>query len=86
MISKVTYSNITKVTIVILTGFLTGCGLTSEGDAVRAAVRDYGAKAADAELDNIVWGLCNAVSIGAVNRRYPAGSKKAAGREALCGE
>ena len=65
---------------------LSGCGLTPEGDAVRAAVREYGARAADVELENLVWGLCNAVSVGAVNRRYPAGSKKAAGREALCGE
>lgn len=66
--------------------FLSGCGLTPEGDAVRAAVRDYGAKAADAELENLEWGLCNAVSVGAVARRYPIGSKKAAARSALCGE
>lgn len=65
---------------------ISGCGLTREGDAVRAAVRDYGAKAADAELENLEWGICNAASIGAVNRRYPSGSKKAAGRAALCGE
>lgn len=65
---------------------LSGCGLTREGDAVRAAVRDYGAKAADAELENLEWGICNAASVGAVKRRYPAGSKKASGRDALCGE
>ena len=71
---------------VIVALMLAGCGLTPEGDAVRAAVRDYGAKAADAELENLEWGMCNAASIGAVNRRYPAGSKKASGREALCGQ
>lgn len=71
---------------VLILVFLAGCGFTPEGDAVRAAVRDYGARAADAELENLEWGLCNAVSVGAVNRRYPAGSKKAAGREALCGQ
>ena len=72
--------------ILVVALMLSGCGLTSEGDAVRAAVRDYGAKAADAELENLEWGICNAVSVGAVNRRYPAGSKKATGRDALCGQ
>ena len=75
-----------KPLIIIAVLFLAGCGFTKEGDAVRAAVRDYGAKAADAELESLEWGMCDAASIGAVNRRYPAGSKKASGREALCGQ
>ena len=70
-----------KVYILILALLLSGCGLTPEGDAFRAAVRDIGAKAADAELENLEWGICNGASVGAVKRRYPAGSKKAAGRE-----
>lgn len=72
--------------VVIAMLLLGGCGFTREGDAFRAAVRDFGAQGADAELENLEWGICNAASIGAVKRRYPAGSKKAAGREALCGE
>ena len=75
---------VTKVTIIIFAGFLAGCGLTSEGDAVRAAIRDHGARAADAELDNIVWGLCNAVTVGAFTRRYGTQPKKAEAWRTLC--
>ena len=76
----------TRLVVLILALLLSGCGLTQEGDAMRSAVRDYGARAADAELENLEWGICNAASVGAIKRRYPAGSKKAAGRDALCGD
>lgn len=73
-----------KVTIIILSMFLAGCGLTPEGDAVRAAVRDYGARAADAELVNIEWALCNGVTVGAFARRYGSNQKKIDGWRAIC--
>ena len=31
--------------------FLSGCGITPEGQAVRTAISEYGAKIADAELE-----------------------------------
>ena len=63
---------------------LSGCGFTPEGQAVRMAVKEYGAQAADAEAENLEWALCNGVSIGAVKRKYPPGSKKRAGYDTFC--
>ena len=70
--------------VIILTLFLGACGFTPEGQAVRLAVKEYGAMAADAELENLEWGVCRAVSVGAVERRYPKGSKKRQGWDAFC--
>ena len=63
---------------------LTGCGMTPQGDALRAAVRETGKTVADAELGNIEWGLCSGVSVGAIKRRYGGKPKKAAAWRALC--
>ena len=63
---------------------LSACGFTSEGNAVRHAVQIYGAQAADAELENLEWAICNGVSVGAIKRKYPTGSKKRQGWDAFC--
>ena len=63
---------------------LSGCGITPEGQAVRMAVTEYGARLADAELENIEWALCNGISVGAFTRRYGAHSKKIEGWRAFC--
>lgn len=70
--------------IIALALLLAGCGLTSEGNAIRAAVRETGKTVADAELGNIVWGLCNGVSVGAIKRRYGGKPEKAAAWQSLC--
>lgn len=46
------------------------CGQTSYGDDFRSVVRDRGAKAADTTLQNLEWGLCNAITIGSIRRKY----------------
>ena len=73
-----------KVTIVIAPLFLAGCGLTAETQAVRLAISEYGAKIADAELENLTWGLCNTVTVGAFTRRYGTQPKKAEAWRTLC--
>ena len=49
---------------------LAACGLTPQGDMIRAAVKTCGAQAMDEGLNNAEWYICQAASIGAVRRRY----------------
>ena len=72
------------ILLVLLLALLGGCGFTPEGNALRSAIQLYGAQAADAEVENLEWALCNGVSTGAVKRKYPVGSKKRAGYDAFC--
>ncbi len=62
---------------------LAGCGLTSEGQALRDAVSTKGAAAYDAGLANAEWFICQAASVGSVRRRYGSGELADAYRE-LC--
>ena len=73
-----------RALILLSVVLLPACGFTPEGQAVRLAVKEYGAMTADAELENLEWGVCRAVSVGAVERRYPKGSKKRQGWDAFC--
>ncbi len=50
--------------------FLAGCGFTPQGDALRAAVANRAAQAYDEGLENAVWFVCRAASIGSVKRRW----------------
>ena len=63
---------------------LGACGFTPESEAVRLAIKNYGAQAADAELVNLEWALCNGISIGAFKRRYGQSQAKAAAWRTLC--
>lgn len=63
---------------------LSGCGLSPQGEAARLAVAEYGAKIADAELENLTWTLCNGISVGAFTRRYGTQPKKAEAWRTLC--
>ena len=49
---------------------LAACGLTPQGDMIRAAVKTGGAQVMDEGLNNAEWYICQAASIGAVRRRY----------------
>lgn len=64
--------------------FLSSCGFTPEGQAVRMAISEFGATAADAELANVEWALCNGVSVGAFKRRYGQSPEKVKAWQALC--
>lgn len=71
--------------LIIATAFLlSGCGLTPQGEAVRLAVAEYGAKIADAELENLEWALCRGITVGAFTRRYGPNPKKAEAWRTLC--
>ena len=73
-----------KFSILFLALFVAGCGLTPQGNGLRAAVRETGKTVADAELGNIEWVLCNGVSVGAIKRRYGEKPEKASAWRALC--
>ena len=63
---------------------LAGCGLTPQGDIFRAVAEDKGGDAMDKGLENAEWFLCNAVSVGAIRRRYGEKPKKIAAYNTLC--
>ena len=49
---------------------LAGCGLTPQGDALRAAITEGGRAAAAAALENAEWWQCRASPVGAILDRY----------------
>ena len=49
---------------------LGGCGLTSEGDRLQAAIKEKGARVADTLLENADQLRCEGATIGAVMRKY----------------
>ena len=63
---------------------LTGCGFTSQGDAVRRAVAEGTVRAGDTGLENAEWFLCEAAPVGAVKRRYGADGNMASAYAKLC--
>lgn len=73
-----------RLSCFLLVFALGACGFTAEGDILRTTIRDAGAKAADAELINVEWALCNAVSVGAIKRRYGNNSEKLKAWKKFC--
>lgn len=67
-----------------LTLLAAGCGLTTEGSAIREFVKVEGAGAYDEGLLNSEWFICRAASVGSVLRRYGQSVEKAEGWRALC--
>ena len=65
-------------------GLLAGCGLTEQGDAVRTYAQERGKEVADQTLENSVWYMCNAASVGSIKRRYGVSEEKAAAYNELC--
>jgi len=63
---------------------IAGCGFTSEGDFARKAVKEYGAQAYDEGLENAEWFICNAVSVGAIRRKYGRTEERAQTYRQLC--
>lgn len=62
--------------------FVSGCGLTSEGDFFRDVFKEKGKKAAVQSLDNAEWWICRGSPVGPVKDRY--GGRKAAAYHYLC--
>ena len=49
---------------------LSACGFTPQGTLIKDTIRVKGAQAEDAGLANSLWFICNAASIGAIQRRF----------------
>lgn len=59
------------------------CGQSSYSELVKGAVASRGADAADETLENLEWGLCSAISVGAIKRRY-VGTRKWSAYGVIC--
>jgi len=77
---KIVYS---ALMILALT-FLSACGMTPQGDFVRGAIKERGADAYDAGLENSEWFMCEAASAGSVRRKYGKSPELAAAYRTLC--
>lgn len=73
-----------KTLVAMMLISLAGCGFTPQGDLVRDAIRDKGAQAYDEGLENSLWFICNAASIGSVRRRFGGSADSASAYRALC--
>lgn len=67
--------------ILVLAALLGGC---AQFDAGQAAVRDYGARAADDTRESAEWALCHGITVGAWRRAYGADPERARGWSQLC--
>ncbi len=63
---------------------LCACGFTPEGEALRRAVAETGAMAADNTLENVEWYMCEAATLGSIKRRYAAAADLAEACKRLC--
>ena len=59
-----------KWIVILLAILLSGCGLTPQGQAIRQGVATYGAELMDEGLVKAEWFICNAASVGSIQRRY----------------
>ena len=50
--------------------FVSSCGFTPQGEAMRKAIKEYGADAYDEGLKNAEWWICEGSSVASVRRRY----------------
>ena len=79
---KIVYS---ALMILALT-FLSACGMTPQGDFVRGAIKERGADAYDAGLENSEWFMCDAASVRSVRKRYGKSPQLAAAYRTICSE
>ena len=70
-----------KTVLVVFLLLLTGC---AEFGAVKSGIASHGAKAADEALDVAEWGVCEAPTMGAWQRRYGKDATKVDGWKQLC--
>ncbi len=68
----------------MLAGPLAGCGFTEAGDEARVAISNEGAQAYDKGLANSEWFLCQAASVGSIQRRYGRSADLAQAWRTLC--
>lgn len=64
---------------------LSACGFTPQGDAIRNAVKVYGAQAYDEGLENSLFFMCKVASKGSVDRKFGTSQNLADSYNELCG-
>lgn len=67
--------------VFLVAAMMTGC---AEFGVAKTAIAVNGAKAADAELEVAEWGVCEATTMGAWERRYGTSPDKIDGWKKLC--
>lgn len=72
----------TNLLPILLVLVLSGC---SQWGAVKVAIGDAGAHAADEALSVSIWQICNASSYGAIKRKFSGDADKANALKVLCG-
>lgn len=72
--------------VVVVAVSLTGCGLTGFGDNIRENIQERGRDVADQSLENSMWFLCSAASIGSIKRRFGVNADMAQAYNAVCEE
>ena len=70
-----------KTALVVFLLLLTGC---AEFSAVKTGIASHGAQAADEALDVAEWGVCEATTMGAWQRKYGKEAAKVEGWKQLC--
>jgi len=70
------------ITTMLLT--LAGCGFTSAGTAFTTMARKAGQQAMDSGVGRATWFLCDAASVGAIQRRFGRSEAKADAWRSLC--
>lgn len=72
--------NIFPVLIIVMV--LSGC---AELNAFRSGIATHGADASDQTLETAIWGICNGIPVGAINRRFKSNDERQA-YSVLCPE
>lgn len=72
------------VLVLACSALLSACGQTSQGDLVRETIKQRGADAYDAALENNEWFMCEAASAGSVRRKYGKSPELAAAYRSIC--
>ena len=70
-----------KLLMVLPLLFMVGC---AEYASTKSGIADHGAKAADDALDTAVFVMCNAGTVGSIERRFKTAEEQAA-RKLVCG-
>jgi uncharacterized BrkB/YihY/UPF0761 family membrane protein len=72
-------------TLIFTIGILAALILVSGCSTFNAATAQRAADASDTALDTVVWTLCRATPVGAIQRRFRSEADQAAYR-AICGD
>ena len=64
--------------------FVSGCGLTADGNALRDLLEERGKTAAAESLETAEWYICRAAPVGSIKDRYFTTAEKTMAYYTLC--